>query len=243
MHFDSDEFRVRVGRLIEELKKRDLDAVILDEGEATSYYFGIDPHQSYYRAGAITSSGEAFFVLRALDKDVCREQTWVTDMVGHPDWEDPLEHIVRKLREYGVANGRIGVDYRSHALTIRTFNVLQMALPEASFVDIDGLPWLLRLRKSTAEVEKMRKASAIGDATFRDLAANICPGMTERDLVRMTVESVSGTVAMPHMRVLWSSVVKTNSIFCMVISMTGSSKPATYSMLRSFPAFRATALG
>ncbi|WP_410176742.1 M24 family metallopeptidase [Sinorhizobium medicae] len=35
----------------------------------------------------------------------------------------------------------------------------------------------------------MRKASAIADATFRDLSANICPGMTERDLVRMTVES------------------------------------------------------
>ncbi|WP_208180314.1 Xaa-Pro peptidase family protein (plasmid) [Sinorhizobium medicae] len=189
MQFDSDEFRVRVGRLIEELKNRDLDAVILDDGEATSYYFGIDPHQSFYRAGAITSSGEAFFVLRALDKDVCREQTWVTDMVGHPDWEDPLEHIVRKLREYGVANGRIGVDYGSHALTIRAFNVLRKALPEASLVDIDGLPWLLRLRKSDAEVEKMRKASAIADATFRDLSANICPGMTERDLVRMTVES------------------------------------------------------
>ena len=39
------------------------------------------------------------------------------------------------------------------------------------FVDVDGLPWKLRKLKSRAELEKLRKAAAICDATVQEIVA------------------------------------------------------------------------
>lgn len=182
MQFEESEYRRRVERLRKEMLPRNLDAVILDDSEATSYFFGYDTSLSFYRAGVITASGDAFFVLRSLDSGPLRERSWVSDIVEHPDWEDPVTLLAEKIRSTGLGAARIGIDLASHALTVKTYQRLQDALPDVQFCDLDNLPWKIRLLKSPAEIEKTRQACKIGDQTILDIVEQARPGMTERDL-------------------------------------------------------------
>ncbi len=73
MQFERSEFDQRVARLRTEMRSREPDAVLIDDSEATAYFFGFDTSLSYDRAGVITAAGDAFFVLRSLDSGPLRE--------------------------------------------------------------------------------------------------------------------------------------------------------------------------
>ncbi|MER9477755.1 Xaa-Pro peptidase family protein, partial [Mesorhizobium sp. M0520] len=190
MQFDRSEIQSRVERLRVELRSRKLDSLLIDECEATAYYFNYDPGMSFYRAGLIPTESEAFFVLRSLDVAPLREQTWIEDIVGYLDGEHPARAIAEKIRQRGFDRARIGIDLTSHALTVQMFEALKRELPHVEFVDVDGLPRKLRKLKSKAEIEKLRKASAINDATMQEIVEAVKPGFTAREGAHMAVEAL-----------------------------------------------------
>ncbi len=189
MQFEENEIQSRVERLRSELRVRNLDALLIDDGDATAYFAGFETSLSYYRAGLIPKDGEAFFVLRSLDVAPLRERTWIKDIVGYPDWEHPAAAIANKIRERGLDRSRIGIDLISHALSVQMFEALKRELPNVEFVDVDGLPWKMRKIKSPPELEKLRRACAINDATMQEIIHAAKPGITEREAARMAVEA------------------------------------------------------
>lgn len=203
MQFDQSEMLNRVERLRSELRARKLDALLIDDCEATAYYFNYESSLSFYRAGLIPTEGEAFFVLRSVDVAPMRERTWIEDIVDFPDWVDAHTAIAEKIRQRGLDRARIGIDLRSHALTVRSFQALKRELPHVDFVDVDNLAWKLRKLKSKAEIEKLRKASAINDATMRDIVSAAKPGITEREAVRIALEAYVRHGGDPE----WSGVI------------------------------------
>ena len=188
MQFDLKEYKERIGRLCAEMRTRKLDAVILDDSEATAYFLGYDTSLSFYRAAVVMESGEAFFVLRTLDTGPMSERSWVKDIVGHADWEDPIAALADKLRQVGLSEKRIGIDLSSHALTVKTFQRMVAALPGVEFCDLENLPWTLRLIKSDAEVVKIRRACEIGDSIIREIVKLTGPDMTERHLAGIAAD-------------------------------------------------------
>ncbi|RWB69694.1 Xaa-Pro peptidase family protein [Mesorhizobium sp.] len=189
MQFQPSEILSRIERLRSELRMRKLDALLIDDGEATSYFAGFETSLTFYRAGLIPLEGEAFFVLRSLDVAPMRERSWIKDLVGFRDWEHPVSAFANKVRERGFDHSRIGIDLSSHALSVQTFEALKRELPNVEFIDVDGLPWKMRMIKSSAELEKLRKASAVNDATMEEIINAARPGITEREAARMAVEA------------------------------------------------------
>lgn len=179
----------RVERLKAEMAARELDAVLLDDCEILHYYTGYEVSLSFYRACIITASGEGFFVLRALDVAPLKEKTWIKDVTGYPDWVPAVEAVGAAIEQRGLAAARIGIDLASHALTVQTWQGLQRRLPEVRFVDLDNLPWRLRRIKSPAEIEKLRRASAIADEAIATVVKAARPGITERQAAAMAVET------------------------------------------------------
>jgi Xaa-Pro dipeptidase len=189
MSFSNGEFTGRVERLRAEMKRRKLDAVLLDDGEALLYFAGYEVSVSYYRACVLSFSGEPFFVLRQIDVAPAREASWIRDIVGYPDWEAAEDAIARQVTSHGLGKARIGIDLGSHALTVQMYQALQRAMPTVEFVDIQSLPWQLRRTKSTAELDKLRKASQIADQATQSIIAVAKPGITEREAARMAAET------------------------------------------------------
>ena len=189
MDFTHDEFKARITRLRREMESRQLDAVLLDDGEAMTYFTGYEVSVSFYRAAFVTKDGNAFFVLRQLDVAPARESSWIDDIVGYPDWEPAAGAIAKAVHNRGLANARIGIDLGSHSLTVAMNTALRQAMPKVQFIDIDGLPWRMRKVKSSAEIEKLRAASAIADTAIQAIIAAARPGFTERQAAAMAAEA------------------------------------------------------
>lgn len=175
-------------RLRAELRARKLDALLIDDFEANAYYFNYEASQCFYRAGLIPTEGEPFFVIWSLDVASMRERTWIKDIVGFPDEVQADTAVAAKIRQRGFERARIGIDLTSHALTVQMFETLKRELPHVEFVDVDGLPRKLRKLKSKAEIEKLRKAGAINDATMQEIVEAVKPEFTGREAARMALE-------------------------------------------------------
>lgn len=189
MPFEEGEIQARVERLRSALRALRLDVLLIDDCEAMAYYFNYDVSVSFYRAGFIPVQADAFFVLRSLDVAPLSERASMKDIVGYPDWKDPVTAIAETIGHRGYERARIGIDLTSHALTVQTFEALKRELPQVEFVDVDGLPWKMRKLKSKPEIETLRKGAAINDAVMQEIVTEAEPGLTEREALRMVVEA------------------------------------------------------
>ncbi|SAL85296.1 peptidase M24 [Caballeronia arvi] len=178
--FSSDEFVSRLAKIREAMKERALDVVIVDDIEIVAYFTGYERSISSYRACLLPLNGEPVMVLRSLDVAPFRESSWFSNSVGYIDGEDAVELVAKTLILHGHEKARIGVDKKSHGMTVSTFETLTRMLPGATFVDLAGLPWDLRLVKSALEVQHIQAAAAIADETLNGIFKIAKPGITER---------------------------------------------------------------
>lgn len=188
MSFSRQEYMGRVQRLRDEMRHRELAAVIVDDSEAMAYFTGYEVSVSFYRACVIPAEGDAFMVVRALDVAPAREASWLDHVIGYPDWEPAEQAFAREIAARGLGAARIGIDFNSHALTVQMYQTLTRALPNVKFVDIAGLPWLMRKQKSAAEIENLRAASKIADTATQTIIAAAGVGFSERRAASMAAE-------------------------------------------------------
>jgi len=91
------------------------------------------------------------------------------------------------LAQRGLAQARIGLDYNSYCMPVARFARIQAALPGAAFVDLGNLVWQLRLIKSPAEIDLLRRCARIADKALLR-AADVCvAGASQRDAAREAV--------------------------------------------------------
>jgi len=122
-------------------------------------------------------------------------QTWISDIrvigKGYAYSEKTLREIpievaaiVRDIG-YGKANialemGPLGNMYIPRPLN--DIQALMSELPEARFVDGDGVIWGCRQIKSPLEVERLAMAASIHRRAFSDVVQEFRPGMTEHEV-------------------------------------------------------------
>jgi ectoine hydrolase len=95
----------------------------------------------------------------------------------------PGEEIAAILLEHGLARGKIGLVGVGDAGSWRHIGALHDALREASFDDSTDLFDGIRAIKSAEEIASLRETSAILRRVFGALAAEIRPGVPERDVL------------------------------------------------------------
>jgi Xaa-Pro aminopeptidase len=195
--FSNAEYDGRLQNLREASRRRGLDAVLLDDSEALRYFAGYETSLTSYRACVVPVTGKPFYVLRVLDVAPLRERACIEDVIGHADWEDPVDAIAAAAVARGLGRSRIGLDLTSHALTVQVYERLKARLPDATFVDIDRLPWLLRRRKSPAEIERLRAAARICDAATQYVIDAARVGVTERELANLAITEMARLGADP----------------------------------------------
>jgi Xaa-Pro dipeptidase len=157
-----------------------VDIALFDEIEAMTWLSGYGNSENRWRCVGIPLEGEPFFVIRALDAGPCRFRTWISDVVTFRDWEDQFAPLIASLNSRRLLQSRIGLDFNSYSMNLARFAGLNSALSKASFVDIGPVVNELRLIKSPAEVDLLRKAANIADETMRRSAAACVPGATQR---------------------------------------------------------------
>ncbi len=183
--FARAEFDARVARLKARLRAAAVDVALFDEIEAMTWVSGFGSSANRWRCVGIPLDAEPFFLIRALDASVCRQRSWIEDVPTYRDWEDPMPVLADALAARGLGKARIGLDFESYGTSIRRFAAMQAALPGATFVDIGPVVAELRLIKSAAEIELLRRAAAIADEATRRAAAVCTPGGTQREAAKV----------------------------------------------------------
>lgn len=184
-YFAPAEFDVRLARLKERLRAAEVDVALFDEIEAMTWVSGFGSSANRWRCVAIPLEAEPFFLIRALDASVCRQRSWIGDVPTFRDWEDPMPALAAALAARGLDRARIGLDFESYGTSLRRFAAMQAALPGARFVDIGPVVAELRLIKSPAEIELLRRAAAIADEALRRAAAVCVPGGSQREAAKV----------------------------------------------------------
>ena len=163
MQFKQREYEMRIARLQAALAERSIDAMLVDEPEALIYYANKAPSCSLYRALLVPREGPPAMVLRRLDAPPFQAASWVEDVRGFRDWEGPHAALAHVIRERGLAGARLGYDGTSTCFTVADDAALRDALPKAELVPLPLLLWELRLIKSPAEIELLRRAAGMAD--------------------------------------------------------------------------------
>ncbi|RVT98612.1 aminopeptidase P family protein [Rhodovarius crocodyli] len=194
-YFTRAEFDARLARLKARMRAAEVDVALFDEIEAMTWVSGFGSSANRWRCVAIPLEGEPFFLIRALDASVCAQRTWISDIPTFRDWEDPIPALASALRARGLDKARIGLDYDSYGTSLSRFAAMQAALPGAAFVNIGAVVAELRLIKSPAEIELLRRAAAIADEATRRAAAVCVPGGNQREaakIAQMTFVEMGG---------------------------------------------------
>lgn len=177
----------RVAMLQARMVEQGIDLSLFDEMEALFWLSGYANSENRWRVCLVPTSGEPFFVIRALDAAALRDRTWLSDIVTFRDWDDPIAALAEAVIARGFAELTIATDHYSYGMPVARFARLIAALPLAHFVDIGRAVWELRLVKSPDEVALLRRAAAIADKAVTAAVAVCRPGASQRDAMEAAI--------------------------------------------------------
>jgi Xaa-Pro aminopeptidase len=171
------------------------DALFITEASNFTYFSGGHGDFSFSRPTILVLPKEKDPVVMVHDffGPSQHRESWVEDIRTYTSILGfPIELIKYVFRDLGINAGKIGAELgREQRLGLPYNDFIRIAkeLPGADFIDASDLFWSLRMVKSTAEVEYMRKACSISSQAFKTCFKNIRPGMTEKDAAKMLYDA------------------------------------------------------
>ena len=186
------ELKERADLLRSRMAEAGLDGLLLTTGDNLKYASG---YPSPARSGPrpfvflLPLSGEPVLIVHAGRESEARRFAWASDIrtyyrLSHA----PVELITTAISELGLARGRIGIESgveQCFDLPLIDFWALQAALPQALFVDSAAVLWGARMRKTTAEIARVRRACAITSAAYAQCFASIRTGISEQEVAQV----------------------------------------------------------
>jgi Xaa-Pro dipeptidase len=174
--------------------QHDIDALIVNSPENIYYLIGLS-HQGYFAFTMLVlpREGDPSLLTRKMEAYTISQQAPDIDHIGYGDDEDAGTAAVKTLKDLGIATGRIGVDRSSMFLPAGVWEDLEQGLPGVEWVDTSrtastserfraGLVDEVRLVKSPAEIEYIRKAASISDRAVVAGLATAGVGINEMEV-------------------------------------------------------------
>jgi Xaa-Pro dipeptidase len=183
LDFRIEEFRSRVTKAQKRMVEEDLPVLLLHAPENIAYISGFRMLGFFmYQAVILPREGDPILVVRDVEQPAADETSWLTRRSVYIDLEDPIDATARALRELGLDGERIGLEFNTWFLTQDRLASLKTLLPRASFVPEPNIVRGLRLIKSPAEIEYLRKASRVVEAMALAVLDTADDGVSEREV-------------------------------------------------------------
>lgn len=161
-----DEYRQRLAKTRAWMHENDLDLLLLNQPEHYNWLSGYDPTSVFYHQTLIVPAADEPLTLlcNKAEMKLCEETCWVEDVRVVWTHEDQTANTMAALRDRGLDRPRrVGVNLMSYHLRARFAFELREALRDAELVDVTQELDDLRLVKSPAEIEYLRRAAHIAD--------------------------------------------------------------------------------
>jgi Xaa-Pro dipeptidase len=180
--FSPEEIESRVAALRSRIIDSDLDAAVVATPENVFYLTGLD-HWGYFAPHLLIVPllETPILVTRAIERVTIEKQVTTAIFRGHSDAETAADVAGRVLSDLRLTNKRIGLEYWTSGLSHGLASSLKQAVP-AEWIDVSGVVDELRLVKSTAEQELLRRAATVTEAAATAAIAAIREGAAEGDV-------------------------------------------------------------
>ncbi len=181
--FSMKEYADRLDRLRRTMAERHVDAFIVTTPENMFYLTGYQtPGYYWFQALVVPLEGEAFMVTRQLEDSNVQTRTWISESHPYQDHEDPPAALARTMIWFGLGQAAIGYERNCYFFRATEQEALFNSLPDARFVDLSGTVEAMRLVKSPAEIELMRRAAKTTEAGMRAGIDAVAAGVSENDI-------------------------------------------------------------
>lgn len=183
MTFPYEEYERRIQELRTRIAQRHLDAVVITDPENIMYLTDYQTTgYSFFQALVVPLEAEPFMITRAMEESNIFARTWVERTRPYPDTGDAIQMLVDALREFGLANKRIGYERNSYFFPAYQQDCIHTTLTEGKLLDCFGIVEQGRIRKSAVEIDVMRKAAIATEAGMQAGIDACVAGVTENEI-------------------------------------------------------------
>ena len=193
MNFTVKEYKSRLKKVQSEMQKKGIELLISQDTANINYLTGYDAWSFYYSQCVIihVNSNEPLCFVRAQDAGgafittylkkeniIIYDEKYIHTWPTHP--YDALVDLIRK-KKWDKIN--IGVEMDAHYFTAYCYEKLKKGLPNAKILDSERLVNWVRVEKSIAEIECMKKAATISEMAMKTAMETISPDVRQCDAV------------------------------------------------------------
>src|SRR4029079_15721112 len=171
LHFDRSEYKARIGKVRRALEAEGLDGLLMFQQESMYYLTGYDTFGfCFYQCLYLSADGKIALLTRAPDLRQAQHTSIIEDI---RIWTDaagakPAEQLRDMLSSLGARGKRLGIETNSYGLTHFNGKAVDHALTDfCTLVEANSLVDRIRLVKSKAELDYVRKAGKLGDLALK----------------------------------------------------------------------------
>jgi len=167
IHFTKEEFSDRKSKVVQELKKQNLDGLLMFRQESMYWLTGYDTFgYVYFQSLILTTKGDLVLLTRAPDLRQAQNTSIIKNIRiwVDKDKSNPADELKNILSDLGLEKSNLGVEYEAYGLTGRNAMRLNNSLKNfATLHDKSELVSYLRVIKSPAEIIYVKKAAELAD--------------------------------------------------------------------------------
>jgi Xaa-Pro dipeptidase len=183
IHFTKEEFSIRKSKVVTELKKQNLDALLMFKQESMYWLTGYDTFgYVFFQTLILTSKGDIVLFTRAPDLRQAQNTSIIKDIRIWVDNENsnPSDELKNILSELNLEKSNLGIEYEAYGLTGRNAIRLNNSLKDFAVLhDKSELVSKLRVIKSDEEIKYVRKAAELADKALDEVWKNAKTGVSE----------------------------------------------------------------
>ena len=193
MSFSKNEYKERLKKVQSSMQKKGIELLISQDTANINYLTGYDAWSFYYAQCVIVhiNSDEPICFIRAQDAGgafiktyLKKENIVIYDEKYIHTWPShPYDALVNLLKKNKWDKLKIGVEMDAHYFTAYCYEKLKQGLPNAIIKDSERLVNWVRVVKSNAEIDFMKKAAIISENAMKTAMEIINPGVRQCDAV------------------------------------------------------------
>ena len=193
MSFSKNEYKDRLKKVQSSMQKKGIELLISQDTANINYLTGYDAWSFYYAQCVIVhiNSDEPICFIRAQDAGgafiktyLKKENIVIYDEKYIHTWPShPYDALVNLLKKNKWDKLKIGVEMDAHYFTAYCYEKLKHGLPNATIKDSERLVNWVRVVKSNAEIDFMKKAAIISENAMKTAMEIINPGVRQCDAV------------------------------------------------------------
>ncbi|MFP6742161.1 MAG: Xaa-Pro peptidase family protein [Alphaproteobacteria bacterium] len=187
LHFTREEYAERQARTIAAMTDAGLDGLLMFRQESMFYLTGYDTFGFvFFQCFYLGADGTMTLLTRSPDLRQAQHTSTLEDIRVWVDRDGatPAEDLKAILDEHGCKGRKLGIEFEAYGLTGRSWRMVEATLDGfCTLDDASELVSRLRVVKSPAEMDYVRRAAALGDAALDEANRLTVAGAFEGDIL------------------------------------------------------------